>query len=364
MVLKFSEFHFLDSSKRMGVDTSPKLCRISCAPILAHEGSASESLAILTVGREVMNSIILLRCAFRRFSFGFSSAAILVLALLVSGPVSADRPIDCEHPTYSTIRESQVFHGYALGDLNAYGELVIALDEDGFSDIDNGTGVVDKVFQIAFEDLSATSGIIAHWKKSELREIRIVKRSAAGYSEMELRFLERPFLAWSFEVDSYGCRQAIDQRSDVPPGFRFASKGMSVVKVSGHRLSLEESLERFHDKAVILDTDDSDPSVEWTYCGHGGPGSATCSVSLPFGLGCSVNCQPGYYACCNSFGGCSCKLNDNDDGDGGDSSMPGGPGDGDGGGGGLPQPDDPGDDEEEDEEEDDDKDNYSVGGGG
>lgn len=307
-----------------------------------------------------MNRIYLFFCSFERLACRSFLSVMAMLALLVSGAVSAEDAVDCEHPTYSTIKESQIFQGYALAEVNDYGDLVVAIDEDGFSDIESGTGVADKVFRVAFEDASAASGVLRQWRKHELREVRVTRRSATGYSEMELRFLERPFLAWSFEVDAYGCGKAIEQRSNVPPGFRFASKGMSIVRVSGHRLSLNESLERFHAKPLVQDRA-LGTSVQWNYCGHGGPGSASCSVSLPFGLGCSIDCLPGYYACCNSFGGCSCKLDETDDGQG--SPYPGGPGDG-GGGGGLPQPDDPGDDEEEEEEEDDGKDSYSVGGGG
>lgn len=310
-----------------------------------------------------MNDIILFCCSRGCRAAGFYFSAMIMLAFLACGSALADAPIDCGHPTYSTITDSEVFHGYALVEINAYGELVIALDEDGFSDIDSGTGVADKVFQVAFEKPSSASRIVAHWRKGDPREVRVTRRSTTGYSEIEMRLLERPYLAWYFEVDAYGCGHAINQRVDVPPGSRFASKGMSVARVSRHRLSLQGSLEKFYDKAVVLEPDDASYSVQWTYCGHGGPGSASCSVSLPFGLGCSVNCMPGYYACCNSFGGCSCKRDDNDDGSG--SPLPGGPGDGDGGGGGgLPAPDEPGDDEDEDEEEEDDKDNYSVGGGG
>lgn len=48
---------------------------------------------------------------------------------------------------------------------------------------------------------------------------------------------------------------------------------------------------------------------EGPVCVSGGPGSTSCSITVA-GSGCSVSCQPGFYACCGAtqlVPGCTCQ---------------------------------------------------------
>lgn len=292
------------------------------------------------------------------------------LLLMLQSMAFAKSPVDCSHPAYSRILEKEVTHGYALAEANAHGELLVAIDEDGFSDIESGTGVADRLLRIAFESSSMASRILGVWKDNELREIRLTRRSTAGYSEIELHLLEPPFLRWAFVLDAYGCSSQISEKSDVLPERRFSAEGISMSMLSGKRMHLNEALGEFRARPLMGDASASDPSLQWTYCGHGGPGTLSCTVTLPFNLGCTAYCLPGFYACCNTFGGCSCKpMGDSDDGgfppggpgDGGDGSGGGG-GSGDGGGSGGGG--DSGDDDDEEDDDEGDNENYGVSGGG
>lgn len=48
-------------------------------------------------------------------------------------------------------------------------------------------------------------------------------------------------------------------------------------------------------------------------CSSGGPGSRSCSVSVSgvgLGTACEVECDPGFYACCNAMENkCQCRPN-------------------------------------------------------
>lgn len=48
-------------------------------------------------------------------------------------------------------------------------------------------------------------------------------------------------------------------------------------------------------------------------CSSGGPGSRSCSASVSgagFGSACDVECDPGFYACCNAMENkCQCRPN-------------------------------------------------------
>lgn len=261
---------------------------------------------------------------------------MFLLLFLPSIGAAENYVVNCNHPTYSRITKSDALHGYALLDMNKHGELLAALDEDGFSDISSGTGVTDKVLRFALKNSSDVSRILDFWKRGEPREVRLIKRSAAGYSEVELHLLEHPFGKWAFVLDAYGCSDKIADRSDALSDDRFAIEALSTVRMSGKRLSLEESLNAFDDSPLVQAEMLSGPSR--AFCGHGGPDTLSCSVSLPFGFGCSAECAPGAFACCNTFGGCTCMPDPADDsgdeGGGAGDDDAGGEGGGEGGGGG------------------------------
>jgi len=54
---------------------------------------------------------------------------------------------------------------------------------------------------------------------------------------------------------------------------------------------------------LAVDADASPVDEEAPKCSTGGPGSTECGWQT--GVGCTVSCYSGYYACC-SMSGCSC----------------------------------------------------------
>jgi len=257
--------------------------------------------------------------------FGLTSLSIFWLAI-AHASASAAEPVDCTYPSYSRISDETVLHGNALVRVTPHGELLVALDEDGFADIKSGTGVTDKIIRLALSKPSAAEQVVDFWGQERPREVRLTKRSAVGYSEVELYLLEGPAIRWAFTLDAYGCSEKVSEGSRALPENQFELKALSIVRVSGKRLSLKNGLREFDDSPLVPGPSSSDGSR--AFCGHGGENSLSCSIDLPFGFGCSAECLPGSFACCNTFGGCTCMPGD--PAGGGGISPPGG---GSGGGG-------------------------------
>lgn len=257
-----------------------------------------------------------------------NSGCHLLFALLLSGIVATGHAqenhrgvtgplVDCDHPSYSSIETKEVLLGYTLIGVNSSADQVVI----GFSEsMASDRFRADSVFQIAGWSIDAGKALFDRWSQTPL-ETRIVSRSVNGYRHLTIHLLGPAQQKFDLVVDAYGCGARIRRDHGLDKRDHIQVKGVARHRVHGLEHDLYQAVEQYLNQPLISDPEDEQQIQSWSYCGHGGPGTTSCSVSLPFGLGCSAECGPGYYACCNTFGGCSCKPNSG----GGDGGCDGGP---------------------------------------